>query len=165
MEYKMKALTIKQPWAWAIAEGLKKYETRSWKTPYPGFVAIHAGRGLDEAEQFMIASDVKLMKILKAHQVEIKNLPFGFVVAVARLVECYKTGSALTMTLDADELTLGDFRSERYAWKLAWVSKLARPVPVLGMQRLWEWSVPDSMAGMVKLAMINSIRMAEGVKA
>ena len=38
----MKAITIWQPYAQAIALGLKKFETRSWPTKYRGKLAIHA---------------------------------------------------------------------------------------------------------------------------
>ena len=43
----MKVLTIKQPWATLVAEGLKKYEFRSWKLNYRGEILIHAGKGVD----------------------------------------------------------------------------------------------------------------------
>jgi hypothetical protein len=39
----MKALTIKQPWAWAIVFRGKDIENRSWLTHYRGELAIHAG--------------------------------------------------------------------------------------------------------------------------
>lgn len=38
----MKALTIWQPWAGAVAAGIKKNETRSWSTKYRGQIAIHS---------------------------------------------------------------------------------------------------------------------------
>ena len=44
----MKVLTIKQPWASLIAEGIKKYEFRTWKTKYRGDLLIHAGKGVDK---------------------------------------------------------------------------------------------------------------------
>jgi hypothetical protein len=40
----VKALTLHQPWATAIAEGIKAIETRSWSTAYRGPLAIHAGK-------------------------------------------------------------------------------------------------------------------------
>lgn len=46
----MKVLTLKQPWATLVAEGIKKYEFRSWKTNYRGKVLIHAGAGIDKKE-------------------------------------------------------------------------------------------------------------------
>ena len=44
----MKVITLKQPWATLVAEGLKKYEFRSWKYSYRGELLIHAGKGIDE---------------------------------------------------------------------------------------------------------------------
>ena len=46
----MKVLTLKQPWATLVAEGIKKYEFRSWKTKYRGKILIHAGSGIDKKE-------------------------------------------------------------------------------------------------------------------
>lgn len=36
------ALTIRAPWAWAIAQGWKRVENRSWATRFRGRIAIHA---------------------------------------------------------------------------------------------------------------------------
>lgn len=38
----MKALSIKQPWASLIAQGIKDIENRTWKTSYRGRIYIHA---------------------------------------------------------------------------------------------------------------------------
>ncbi|WCM42437.1 ASCH domain-containing protein [Flavobacterium sp. CBA20B-1] len=37
----MKAITIKQPWAYLIASGVKDIENRTWKTHFRGRVYIH----------------------------------------------------------------------------------------------------------------------------
>jgi hypothetical protein len=39
----VKALTIRQPWAWAIIYAGKNIENRSWNTKLRGTIAIHAG--------------------------------------------------------------------------------------------------------------------------
>lgn len=45
----MKALSVRQPWAWAIAHGGKDIENRTWATAsYRGPLAIHAGARWDE---------------------------------------------------------------------------------------------------------------------
>ena len=44
----MKAITIKQPFATLIAEGIKEYEFRTWKTKYRGEILIHAGKGINK---------------------------------------------------------------------------------------------------------------------
>lgn len=48
----MKALSIKQPWAWLIIHGFKDIENRSWKPTNPGLrfrgrVLIHTGKKFD----------------------------------------------------------------------------------------------------------------------
>lgn len=40
----MKALSIRQPYAWLIVNGHKDVENRTWRTPYRGPVLIHAGK-------------------------------------------------------------------------------------------------------------------------
>lgn len=43
----MKALSIRQPWAWLIINGNKDVENRSWSTEFRGQVLIHAGKEID----------------------------------------------------------------------------------------------------------------------
>ena len=43
---RIRALTVRQPWASLIALGHKRIETRSWKTDYRGPLVIHAGASL-----------------------------------------------------------------------------------------------------------------------
>ena len=43
----MKALSIRQPWAWLIAKGIKDVENRSWPTDFRGRIYIHAGAKFD----------------------------------------------------------------------------------------------------------------------
>jgi hypothetical protein len=40
----MKALSVCQPWAWAIVSGLKTVENRSRPTRHRGLLVIHASR-------------------------------------------------------------------------------------------------------------------------
>ena len=63
------ALSVRQPWAWAIIHGGKDIENRSWRTGSPdlnmrGRIAIHASRGITqdeywEARSFMTGLGVK----------------------------------------------------------------------------------------------------------
>lgn len=39
----MKALSIRQPWAWLICKGWKAIENRDWPTNFTGRVYIHTG--------------------------------------------------------------------------------------------------------------------------
>ena len=44
---RIKALTIRQPWAELILRGCKPYELRSWRTNYRGPLVIHAAMKID----------------------------------------------------------------------------------------------------------------------
>lgn len=46
----MKALSIRQPWAWLIVHGGKDIENRTWSTRYRGPVLIHAAKGMTNTE-------------------------------------------------------------------------------------------------------------------
>lgn len=46
----MKALSIRQPWAWLIVNGHKDVENREWSTNYRGRVLIHAGKTMTRNE-------------------------------------------------------------------------------------------------------------------
>lgn len=45
----MKALSIQQPWAWAIVKRDKRVENRTWPTTYRGPVLIHASQACQDS--------------------------------------------------------------------------------------------------------------------
>jgi ASCH domain len=45
----VKALTIRQPWAWAVVYAGKNMENRRWQTSYRGPLLIHAAKDDDRA--------------------------------------------------------------------------------------------------------------------
>ena len=87
----MKALSIRQPWAWLITAGYKPVENRTWETFYRGPVAIHASQGMTRAEydgvvSFLLTCD-QLLHIIDALP-EPQDLPRGGIVGKANLVAC-----------------------------------------------------------------------------
>ena len=40
----MRALSIRQPWAWLVVNGYKDIENRTWRTPFRGRIYVHAGQ-------------------------------------------------------------------------------------------------------------------------
>lgn len=53
---KLKAICIRQPWAWLIVSGYKDIENRKWATNVRGPILIHAGLtrpSSDELEHFL----------------------------------------------------------------------------------------------------------------
>ena len=51
----MKAISIRQPWAWLIINGYKDVENRDWPTHYRGRIWIHAGKNEAPKEEYIEA--------------------------------------------------------------------------------------------------------------
>ena len=60
----MLALSVRQPWAWAIARGHKVIENRDWDTRFRGTLAIHASLSvdLDSSERPTIRAMTELLR-------------------------------------------------------------------------------------------------------
>lgn len=145
----MKALTLWQPWASAIAWGLKRFETRSWKTDYLGYLAIHAAKRWSPEQQLFAAEP-----LLKPF-VGSEKLPLGAVVCIVELQGCLPTQEVLQALYAVDgrgrstravyEELLGDYSFGRWAWKLELVEVFDEPIPARGHQGLWDWDVPEGL--------------------
>ncbi len=122
----IKALTLWQPWAAAVAAGLKRYETRGWSTRYRGNIALHAAvRPLDKYAQNL------------ADKFGLGELTFGAIVALVDLADCIQITPELIAAQSPTEIALGDWRVGRFAWKLENVRILTSPVVCRGAQGLW----------------------------
>jgi hypothetical protein len=60
----MKALSIRQPWAWLIVNGYKDIENRSWPTRYRGDVLVHASKGMTREEYYDVEEMLRLSAVL-----------------------------------------------------------------------------------------------------
>lgn len=54
----MRALSIRQPWAWLIVEGHKDIENRDWSTAFRGQVLIHASKTMTRKAYDAVAAEV-----------------------------------------------------------------------------------------------------------
>jgi hypothetical protein len=89
----MKALSLKQPWAWLIFNG-KDVENRKWATKYRGQLLIHASKKWDaEGEEFILSHLVKKHRILiprglpSEHHHEIS---YGAIVGMVDVINCVR---------------------------------------------------------------------------
>ena len=128
----MKAISLWQPWATAIAVGVKRIETRHWTTRYRGPLAIHAAKHWD-VDQKDFASIERSLGRLPA------RIPFGAIVAVARLVDVRRT-KELYLTISPIERIYGNYSVGRYGWVLEDIRALDEPIPYRGAQGLFDVS-------------------------
>ncbi|MCC6679289.1 MAG: ASCH domain-containing protein [Phycisphaeraceae bacterium] len=122
-----------QPWASAIAAGLKRIETRDWFTHYRGPLLIHAAtRGpKSQVADWIDALDLKF---------DVDDLPFGAIIAVTNLTGCCRTEF---MDVSPQEELLGDYSPGRFGWLLDSIRAFDKPIPYRGRQRLF--NVPYSV--------------------
>lgn len=122
----MKAITIWQPYAQAIALGLKRFETRSWATKYRGQIAIHAS-------QRPLTKQQKLL----AEKYGISDFPLGKVLLIADLTDCILMTEEFIKAQKQSELDFGDWQIGRYAWRLENIRLVEKTIEVSGQQGLW----------------------------
>lgn len=132
----MKALTVYQPWASAIALGHKRFETRSWRPPAHLIgqeIAIHAASKwtLDLVRKMHTPAFSRVLHESRGH------LPRGAVLCTARILRVESTNAF--WPLSGSELALGDYSANRFAWELRVTEVFDHPIPCKGAQRLWEW--------------------------
>ena len=125
----MKVLTIKQPWATLIAEGLKEYEFRSWETNYRGNILIHAGAGIDK----------DAMKRFKDLNLE---YPTKKILAKVTITDCILLDKEMNKKISNENpLVYGTNDRDGYAWKLTNVEKLDIPDTINGKLGMWNYDV------------------------
>lgn len=79
----MKALSIRQPWAWLIANGHKDIENRTWHTNFRREFLIHASKKVDKHGYKWVQynfPDIKLPNI--------NGFELGAIVGQAKLAGC-----------------------------------------------------------------------------
>lgn len=122
---KLKVLTLRQPWATLVAEGIKKYEFRSWKTNYRGKVLIHAGTGIDKED-------------MKKYENMNLKYPSRRIIAIVEIEDCLELDEQLNKKIIAEKnVAYGNKIRTGYAWKLKNVKKINYGKDVNGQLGLW----------------------------
>ncbi|GAA3591258.1 hypothetical protein [Streptomyces osmaniensis] len=142
----VRGLTIKQPWAFAIAEGFKTVENRSRRTNYRGQLLIHAGRAVDHAINIVSYSRDAAIRFdelggrsnywdAREHipsQI-VSSPPVGLalsgVIAIAQLVGCHQAVDGCCSPWGFPD---------QWHWELTDVQPLMRAVPRAGALGLWK---------------------------
>lgn len=98
------ALSIRQPWAWAILHAGKDIENRSWRTSRRGMIALHASKGMTLGEYRECIDFVRDVTTgrwgLDGQPLPMVELPGvdelerGGIVGVARIVDCVMTSAS-----------------------------------------------------------------------
>ena len=130
----MKVISIIEPWASLIKEGIKEIETRSWKTNYRGKIYIHASLKKVSKKDERINNLVSLL--------EDKDFKYGHIIAEAELVDCIYMDEQFLKEIKENnqEYICGEYSLGRYAWKLSNIKVLDKPIPAKGNLGLWNYN-------------------------
>lgn len=139
----MRVITVRQPWAWAIASGAKTIENRTRGTTYRGLLAIHASKGWSDrgaasplirhlhGQRLGLNVDVTPMPLAEL-------FPTGAVIALAQLVDSHPdTGCCRPWGESTYEEAGGRTRTALHHLVLDSICALAEPIPARGALGLW----------------------------
>lgn len=91
----MKALSVRQPWAWAIVNGFKPVENRTWRTDWRGELLIHAGLAPADIDSWRM---VRMLLELDGHDPDdipaLDAFALGGIVGRAELCDCVRQHSS-----------------------------------------------------------------------
>lgn len=120
----MQAISVRQPWAWAIARGHRAVSNQSLPTEHRGPVLIHAAMRVD-----LDSCDSPLIRAVGWDPGD-PLATLGAVIAVAELTEVCAGGAGCACGPWAE--------AGSWHWRLSDVRPLPRPVVALGRPGLWE---------------------------
>lgn len=83
----MKALSIRQPWAWLILNAGKDIENRDWHTPVRGRVLVHAGKGMTR-DEYEGAADTLAVIRPELELPPLEALERGGIVGEVEIIDC-----------------------------------------------------------------------------
>jgi hypothetical protein len=142
------ALSIRQPWAWAILHAGKTVENREWKSPpgHRGTLIVHTGTRREPRD----LTDWWIAEPERANRPVPADLPLGAYLGTVELVGAHSS-SACRHTLDAPPW-LGfcspwadaDYRGDKHTWHLELRDPrpFPEPIPGKGQLGLWRPTVP-----------------------
>jgi len=133
----MKAISIRQPWAWAILHAGKDIENRDWPTRFRSTVAVHAAKGMTGEEWASAVHYICDRTLLTVHSLPdaLRNPVRSAIVGLVDIVDCVTRSDSPW------------FQGE-YGFVLANPRPLKTPIPCRGALNFWD--VPASIVEQIK---------------
>lgn len=146
----MKTLTVKQPWASLIVNGIKDIENRTWPTKYRGRILIHAGKDKKLTHlfptSFMTSEQVqRIMKPDVQYQLlSPKYCIYGSIIGSVEIVDCVINHPSIwaektEIDTDKDFGIFPEYQKKIYNWVLANPILFDTPIPAKGKLSFWDY--------------------------
>lgn len=145
-EIAIRGLTLKQPWAWAVAHLGKDVENRTWQTHYRGLIAIHAGMTTEYGVIMPFPAAIRAH--INAQRDDSPDLKVrGAIVAVALLHDCHLDAKCTDLRTGRVGFCSPWAQRDSWHWRLK-VTAVTEPVPCRGALGLW--NLPDDVDELVR---------------
>ena len=131
----IKTLTIDPLWVWAIMEGHKTIENRSWFTSYRGPLGIHASKNKSREKETR-AWYAEHTELVPPSREELEDTIVGRLVGVTELIDIASIESL-------PQRHRGPFAEGPYCWLLGSFLPIGQPIETTGKLGLWTY---DSQA-------------------
>jgi hypothetical protein len=143
----MKALSLSQPWCWAVLHANKHIENRSWQPPIEMIgqqIVLHAAKSWDDERQYVYREHGHLGLLT----------PIGMLLAMGleppSRRDLYQVSALVGIATIDRVVTKSDTLPEdqkrwffgEYGWVLTNVLSLPRPIACTGKQGLWTVPAP-----------------------
>jgi len=144
----MKAITIKQPWASLIVDGIKDIENRTWKTKFRGRVLIHAGNSwFNFNKELPIGFEyhIEIQDAILKHSEDPDYYPCGAIIGSVDIVDCVINHQSIWAEKTECVLVGNKFYTKEgvkptWNWVLANAKIYDEPIlNVKGKQSFWEF--------------------------
>jgi len=153
----MKTITIKQPYASLICEGIKDIENRTWPTKFRGRVLIHASiKNLlkkikyGETIQFLSKEQVNsIMNSRKETEIFGYHLPVGAIIGSVEIVDCVINHQSIWAEKSEGVIAGNTFYHKEsdkciWNWVLANPVLFAKPITnIKGKLSFWEYQMTN----------------------
>ncbi len=120
------AISVAQPWAWALIHGPKRIENRSWRPSYRGQLVIHASKRLDYLHRYRQGKPAKQLQDLPADA----DLAYGALIGMVNLRAVFSLEDG--KRLDAE------FATGPFCWFCASPRAFLRPIRWRGERGLFD---------------------------
>lgn len=143
----MKALSIKQPWAQLIVDGVKDIENRTWKTNFRGRIYVHASK--PTKFNVSLTDDQVLAAIYVMKDAIDGRMYFGAIIGEVDIIDCVQNHSSIWAEHKATKFKevdgeLVEVEIPVWNWVLANPVKYDQPIlNIKGALSFWEFNKED----------------------